>query len=76
MRAGLLSRFWGTFGMAFGVGMLILGLIGVMIFILYVGLLAAGWINRPPAWEAGKAIPWPAGGRQLHDETESESEEP
>lgn len=62
MRTGLLSRFWGTFGMAFGVGVLILGLIGVMIWILYVGLLAAGWLTRPPAWEAVEAIPWPSGG--------------
>lgn len=62
MRTGLLSRFWGTFGMAFGVGVLILGLIGVTIFVLYVGLLAARWITAPPAWDAVEAIPWPAGG--------------
>lgn len=62
MRTGLLSRFWGTFGMAFGIGVLVLGLIGVMIWVLFVGLLAAGWVARPPAWAAVEAIPWPSGG--------------
>ncbi|MFN2612506.1 MAG: DUF4386 family protein [Solirubrobacterales bacterium] len=62
MRTGVLTRFWGTFGMAFGIGFLILGPVGINVWALYVGLLAAGWINRPPAWEAVEAIPWPAGG--------------
>lgn len=65
MRAGLLSRFWGTFGMAFGIGYLVLGPVGVTIWALYVGLLAARWINAPPAWDAVEAIPWPAGGMKL-----------
>jgi hypothetical protein len=65
MRAGLLSRFWGTFGMAFGIGYLVLGPVGVTIWALYVGLLAARWINPPPAWDAVEAIPWPAGGMKL-----------
>lgn len=66
MRAGLLTRFWGTFGMAFGIGILLLGLFGVMCWALYVGFLAAGWLGvvRPPAWAAGEAIPWPTPDRQ------------
>jgi hypothetical protein len=60
MRTGLLTRFWGTLGMALGVSVLFLGFFGILVFVLALGLLIGGWWpgGRPPAWEAGKAIPW------------------
>jgi hypothetical protein len=72
MRAGLLTRFWGSLGMALGVA----GLLGLILFtlawFLYFGLLVAGWIpgGRPPAWAAGKAIPWPTPGEKVAEELE------
>jgi len=70
MRAGLLTRFWGTLGMALGVSLLFLGFVGVLAFVLALGLLIAGvWPGgRPAAWEAGKAIPWPKAGEEPADE--------
>lgn len=70
MRAGLLTRFWGTLGMALGVSLLFLGFIGVLVFILALGLLIVGaWPGgRPAAWEAGRAIPWPKPGEEPPEE--------
>jgi hypothetical protein len=66
MRVGLLSRFWGTLGMALGVSVLFLGILGILIYFLAMGLLIANrWPRgRPPAWERGEAVPWPAPGRE------------
>jgi hypothetical protein len=64
MRVGLLTRFWGTLGMALGVSLLFLGFLGLLVFFLALGMLIAGWWpgGRPPAWEEGRAIPWPKPG--------------
>jgi hypothetical protein len=76
MRAGLLTRFWGSLGMALGVA----GLLGLILFtlawFLYFGLLVAGWIpgGRPPAWAAGKAIPWPTPGEKVAEELEGDKD--
>jgi hypothetical protein len=64
MRVGLIPRFWGTLGMALGVGSALLGLVafvGLAFWFAYVGFLIGGWLKagRPPAWDAGEAIPWP-----------------
>ena len=65
MRAGLMTRFWGTLGMALGIGTLLFGslmLVGYMILVAL--LVGAFWPGaRPPAWEAGKAVPWPTAGK-------------
>lgn len=65
MRAGLLSRFWGSLGAALGVASFAFSQYTPLWFI-YVGLLIGGWLprGRPPAWEAGKAIPWPTPGER------------
>jgi hypothetical protein len=79
MRVGLLTRLWGALGIALAVSMLFVSLIGVLIFFVVIGLLAAGlWPGgRPPAWEAGKAIPWPRPGGGEEDASEpARSEEP
>jgi hypothetical protein len=64
MRAGLLTRFTGTLGMALGAALLLLGpsmLIAALIWFLYVGLMIGGRLpsGRPPAWAAGESVPWP-----------------
>lgn len=73
MRTGLLTRFSATFAMALAASMLLLsGFFGVPLDIpimfmsfwfLFVGLLILGVaVRRPPAWDAGVAIPWPKPG--------------
>lgn len=80
MRIGLITRFLGTFGMAIGALILVGTLVGIplgslllVFFALGLGLTIAGWRpgGRPPAWEAGEAVPWPAPGeRQRTQEDE------
>ncbi len=72
MRAGLLSRFWGSLGMALGAAALLLLVQFTMIFFLYFALLVAGWVpgGRPPAWAAGEAVPWPTPGERAAAELE------
>jgi hypothetical protein len=72
MRTGLLGRFWGSLGMALGVAIL-LGLLPLaLVWLVYIGLLIGGWVpgGKPPAWEAGEAIPWPTPGEKAADELE------
>jgi hypothetical protein len=63
MRVGLLSRFWGSLGMALGVASFLI-LQFTLIWFIYLGLLIVGWVpgGRPAAWAAGEAVPWPAPG--------------
>jgi hypothetical protein len=76
MRAGLLTRFFATLGMALGgATVLLLGqiLIPDTLWFLYLGLVFIGRTprGRPPAWDAGEAIPWPRPGdepQQVADE--------
>jgi hypothetical protein len=70
LRTGLLSRFWGSLGMAMGAAALLLLIQFTLIWFFYFALLAAGWIpgGRPPAWAAGEAIPWPTPGEKAADE--------
>lgn len=78
MRTGLLTRFWGSLGMALGVAALLLLIQFTLIWFLYFGLLAAGWVpgGRPPAWAAGEAIPWPTPGERAAAELGGDGEEP
>jgi hypothetical protein len=73
MRAGLLTRFWGSLGMALGVAALLLLVQFTMIWFLYVGLLLLGRLpgGRPPAWEAGEAVPWPTPGEKAAESLEA-----
>jgi hypothetical protein len=77
MRVGLLSRFWGSLGMALGVASLLLAPIFVLIFFIYFGLLAIGKLpgGRPPAWAAGEAIPWPTPGEKAAEEMQPQDPE-
>jgi hypothetical protein len=69
MRTGLLTRFWGSLGMAMGVAAFFLRIEFPLIFFFYFGLLVAGWVpgGRPPAWAAGEAIPWPTPGERTSE---------
>jgi len=67
MRVGLVSRFFGSLGMALSVAMILFvgGLLPAMLlFTVALGFLILGrWPGgRPPAWEAGQAVPWPKPG--------------
>ncbi len=79
-RVGLLTRFWGTLGMALGVALVFLGslgFLGLLIWFAALGMMFIGFFpgGRPPAWAAGMAIPWPkpeprgGGGRGASDQT-------
>jgi hypothetical protein len=67
MRLGLLTRFWGSLGMALGVAALLLLVQFCLIFFIYFGLLLVGKLpgGRPPAWAAGEAVPWPTPGERM-----------
>lgn len=74
MRTGLLTRFWGSLGMAVGIAVLIgFGPLAYFWFI-YLGVMLAGWLptGRPPAWETGEAIPWPTPGEKAAAELEAD----
>jgi hypothetical protein len=70
MRLGLLTRFWGALGMAFGL-FLVIPLFppipGLVLWFAVTGLMLAGLWPRPlpPAWAAGEAIPWQRPGDDL-----------
>jgi len=72
MRTGLLGRFWASLGMAEGVAVLIGFILLPMVWFVYVGLLLLGWVpgGKPPAWEAGEAVPWPSPGEKAAGELE------
>ncbi len=72
MRVGLLTKFWGSFGMALGVAALILLVQFSLIFFIYLGLLLIGKLprGRPPAWAAGEAVPWPTPGERMAKQLE------
>ena len=69
-RTGLLTRFFATLGMALGVSSLFivpaLSLLALMIWFGWLGFTILDRVprGRPPAWDAGAAIPWPRPGEQ------------
>ena len=68
LRTGLLTRFWGSLGMALGVALILLGSFGLLLAVLWFAVLGLRFVGvsrggLPPAWAAGVAIPWePPGG--------------
>lgn len=71
VRTGLLPRFHGTLGMALGASFILppltqVTLPALLAWFMYFGLLLLGRTpkGRPPAWDAGEAIPWPAAGQE------------
>lgn len=76
MRTGLLTRFWGSLGIALGAVSLLFFEFSVIWF-AFVALLLLGWLpgDRPPAWQAGEAVPWPTPGEKMAGEDEAGSDE-
>jgi len=69
MRTGLLSRFWGSLGIALGAVFAFFTLF-TLVWFIYIGLLLAGWVpgGRPRAWAAGEAIAPPRPGARAGDD--------
>jgi hypothetical protein len=70
MRTGLLTRFWGALGMAFGLFLVIPifpPIPGLVLWFASIGLMFLGLWPRPlpPAWDAGEAVPWQRAGEDL-----------
>ena len=69
MRTGLLTRFMGTLGMALAASLVLLAqafsLLALMLWFVYLGVIFFDKVprGRPPAWDAGEAIPWLRPGR-------------
>jgi hypothetical protein len=78
MRLGLLSRFWGSLGMALGVATLLLLVYFCLIFFIYFALLLVDKLpgGRPPAWPAGEAVPWPTPGERMAQELKPKFDPP
>jgi hypothetical protein len=76
MRTGLLTRFWGSLGMALGAVSFIFFQFALLWFV-YLGLLLAGWVpgGKAPAWAAGEAIPWPTPGEKAASDIDSASDD-
>ena len=75
MRTGLLSRFWGALGMAFGLFLVIPifpPIPGLVLWFAAIGLMFLGLWPRPlpPAWAAGEAVPWQRRGDDLGPPTD------
>jgi len=69
MRAGLLTRFAGSLGVALGASMVLIfpiALLVILVWLIYIGLVFLGRApgGTPPAWDAGEAIPWPSPGEK------------
>lgn len=77
MRTGLLTRFWGSLGVALGViSFFSIFFQLALLWYVYLGLLILGWLpgGRPPAWAAGRAIPWPTPGERASAELQAAGE--
>jgi hypothetical protein len=76
MRTGLLTRFWGSLGMALGAVSFIFFQFTLLWFI-YLGLLIAGLVpgGKPPAWTSGEAEPWPSPGEKAVEDLDEASDE-
>jgi hypothetical protein len=76
MRTGLLTRFWGSLGMALGAVSFIFFQFALLWFV-YLGLVIAGWVpgGRPPAWQSGEAEPWPTPAEKAAQAMDSEGDE-
>jgi hypothetical protein len=75
MRTGLLTRFWGSLGMALGIALLIGFVVLAVVWFLYLGLLYLGFLpgGKPPAWEEGEAVPWETPGERAAAELEPDA---
>jgi hypothetical protein len=79
MRVGLLSRLWGSLGMALGAASFVIATFFflTLLWFVYLAFLLIGRVPgaRPPAWESGEAIPWPTPGEKAAAELSPEAED-
>jgi hypothetical protein len=73
MRTGLLTRFWGSMGLALA-AVSVFFFQFTLLWFIYLGLLLAGWLPgpKPPAWETGEAMPWPTPGEKAAGEMDDD----
>ena len=69
LRTGLIPRFLGSLGIALGASMILILPIAVLAMLAWAGFLGLMFVGRvpggrPPAWDAGEAIPWPRPGER------------
>jgi hypothetical protein len=74
MRTGLLTRFWGSLGMALGAVSFLFFQFALLWFI-YLGVLLLRRDSLPPAWAAGEPIPWPSPGDKAAEAMGSQPDE-
>jgi hypothetical protein len=76
MRVGLLTRFWGSLGMALG-AVSFLFFQFTLLWFIYFGLLLAGLVpgGKPPAWLSGEAEPWPTPGEKAAADLDDASDD-
>ena len=76
MRVGLLTRFWGSLGIALG-AVSFLFFQFTLLWFVYFGLFLLGLVpgDRPPAWGSGESEPWPTPGEKMAGEDETGSQE-
>ena len=74
MRVGLLTRFWGSLGMALGAVSFLFFQFALLWFV-YLGILLLRRDSLPPAWAAGEAIAWPTPGDKAAVAMESSPED-
>ncbi|HEX3609606.1 MAG TPA: hypothetical protein VHU14_08085 [Solirubrobacterales bacterium] len=75
MRVGLLTRFWGSLGMALGAVSFIFFQFAVLWFV-YLAILLLLRNSRPPAWSTGEAVPWPTPGERAAADLKPKLEDP
>jgi hypothetical protein len=72
LRTGLLTRFWASLGMALGVVSFVFlpFFMFLLIWFVYVGVMVSGRTpgGKPPAWDEGRAIPWPSPGEAMAEQ--------
>ena len=78
LRTGLVTRFMGSLGMALGASMILILPIAVLAMLAWTGFLGLTFVGkvpggRPPAWDAGKAIPWPRPGEQVIEDGDGDA---
>jgi hypothetical protein len=78
LRCGLVTRFLGSLGMALGASMILILPIAILAMLAWTGFLGLTFVGRvprgrPPAWDAGKAIPWPRPGEQVVEDSDGDS---
>lgn len=76
MRTGLLTRFWGSLGMAIGIAAMLNLIVFLLAWLIYFAFLVLGMVpgGKPPAWKSGEAEPWPTPGERAAAEMEPEED--